>query len=128
MNKFPARWAPLIPGETCHGSSRKLTIKCQELQSPFSGSIATIERTVNVNKPLHYVQFASIVYKGVAAIAISFFSCFTNAANLCALYFFLDNGYKIRPLCTNAYTAQNYTLSSKSKIKSKPVIQIQKEN
>jgi hypothetical protein len=98
MNIFPARWEPLIPGETCHGSSRKLTMKChiptkllliQELQSPFSGSIATIERMVNVNKPLHYVQFASIAYKVTdATIAVSFFSCFTNATNLCALYFF----------------------------------------
>jgi hypothetical protein len=30
--------------------------------------------------------------------------------------FFLDNGYNIRPLCTNAYTAYYYTLSSKQRM------------
>jgi hypothetical protein len=41
---------------------------------------------------------------------------------------FLDNGYKIRPLCTNAYTAKKYTLSSEQRLNHKPQSQIQKEN
>jgi hypothetical protein len=41
---------------------------------------------------------------------------------------FLDNGYKIRPLCTNAYTANYYTLSSEQRLNHKPKSQIHKEN
>jgi hypothetical protein len=75
-------------------------------------------------KPLSATVYRPVPFTVIGADSLTEGDTFS----FCVVFTFLDNGYKIRPLCTNAYTANYYTLSSEQRLNHRPQTQILKEN